>query len=262
MTFVSSLTSSHAERRTVVVAGAGGLHGIGRATAQVLAENGWSIALIDVNEEGLAVVETGLRTAGHDDVLALPLDISSEPAVAAAYEQIDAALPPVAGLVNLAGIACLTPLHECGLADFERVMAVYVTGSFLMLKASAQRMIPRGHGRIVLTSSITAFDGGGTFSKGVYATAAAAVLGMTRGAARELGPHGITVNALALGPIDTDIFGGRLTVARKASMAESIPLGRVGQPAEVAAATAFLLSEGGGYVNGTTMQIDGGKHMH
>jgi NAD(P)-dependent dehydrogenase (short-subunit alcohol dehydrogenase family) len=250
------------QQRTAVVTGAGGPAGIGRVTARLLAENGWHVALVDINEEGLTGVEKELRDAGHSGVLAVPTNIASESAVADTYERIDGQLPPVVGLVNLAGIACPVPLHECSLAEFERVMAVNVTGSFLMLKAAAARMIPQGVGRIVNTSSITAFDGGGTFSKGVYATAKAAVLGMCRGAARELGPYGITVNVLAPGPIDTDIMGGRLTDERKASMSAGIPLGRVGQPEEIAATIAFLLSDGGGYISGATIQVDGGKHMH
>ena len=248
--------------RTAVVTGAGGLAGIGRTTARVLAEDGWHVALVDVNAEGLAAVEGELRAAGHTGVLAVPADISSEESVAAAFDRIDAGLPPVVGLVNLAGIACPTALHEAELKEFERVMAVNVTGSFLMLRAAAARMIPQGLGRIVNTSSITALDGGGTFSKGVYATAKAAVIGMCRGGARELGPHGITVNVLTPGPIDTEIMGGRLTDERKASMSSGIPLGRVGQPEEIAATVAFLLSDGAGYINGATIQIDGGKHMH
>ena len=123
-------------------------------------------------------------------------------------------------------------------------------------------MIPLGVGRIVNTSSITAFDGGGTFSKGVYATAKAAVIGMAHGGARELGQYGITVNVLAPGPIDTEIMGGRLTDERKASMSAGIPLGRVGQPEEIAATVAFLLSDGAGYISGATIQVDGGKYMH
>jgi NAD(P)-dependent dehydrogenase (short-subunit alcohol dehydrogenase family) len=250
------------EARTAVVTGAGGPAGIGRVTARVLAENGWHVALVDINADGLAAVEAELRQAGHANLLAVPTDIASESSVNNAYDQIDAGLPPVVGLVNLAGIACPVPLHECELKEFERVMAVNVTGSFLMLRAAAPRMIQQGVGRIVNTSSITAFDGGGTFSKGVYATAKAAVIGMCRGGARELGPYGITVNVLAPGPIDTEIMGGRLTEDRKASMSAGIPLGRVGQPEEIAATVAFLLSDGGGYVNGATIQVDGGKHMH
>ena len=258
----SSVRSRLPDSRTAVVTGAGGPAGIGRVTARILAESGWHIALVDINADGLAGVEKELREAGHDNVLALPSDIASESSVIETYQRIDSELPPVVGLVNLAGIACPVPLHECSLAEFERVMAVNVTGSFLMLKAAAARMIPQGVGRIVNTSSITAIDGGGTFSKGVYATAKAAVIGMCHGGARELGPYGITVNVLTPGPVDTEIMGGRLTEERKASMSAGIPLGRVGQPDEIAATVAFLLSEGGGYINGATIQIDGGKHIH
>jgi NAD(P)-dependent dehydrogenase (short-subunit alcohol dehydrogenase family) len=237
----STVSSRLPEPRTAVVTGAGGPAGIGRVTARILGENGWHVALIDINADGLASVEKELRDAGHENLLAVPTDIASESSVTEAYQQIDSELPPVVGLVNLAGIACPVPLHECSLEEFERVMAVNVTGSFLMLKAAAARMIPQGVGRIVNTSSITAFDGGGTFSKGVYATAKAAVIGMCKGGARELGPYGITVNVLAPGPVDTDIMGGRLTEERKESMSAGIPLGRVGQPVEAALALEGLL---------------------
>ena len=249
-------------KKTAVVTGAGSTAGIGRSVALTLAEGGWHVALIDNNAEGLTEVEKDLVDSGHENVLAIPTDITSKDSVAAAFAAIDEKLPPVVALVNLAGIACPAALHEVELEEFERVMAVNVTGSYLMLKAAAERMIPRGVGRIVNTSSITAFDGGGTFSKGVYATAKAAVIGMCRGGARELGPFGITVNVLAPGPIDTQIMGGKLTDERKASMSSTIPLGRVGQPEEIAATVAFLLTDGAGYINGATIQIDGGKYMH
>lgn len=262
MTSESTATGLLPAQRTAVVTGAGGPAGIGRVTARVLLEAGWSVALIDINADGLATVEAELREAGHSGVLSIPTNIADEASVAAAYEQIDANLPPVAGLVNLAGIACPIALHECDAATFERVMAVNVTGSYLMIKAAAARMIPQRVGRIVNVSSITAFDGGGTFSKGVYATAKAAVIGMCHGAARELGPYGISTNVIAPGPIDTEIMGGKLSDERKASMSAGIPLGRVGQPVEIAATISFLLSQDGGYLNGATLQVDGGKYMH
>jgi NAD(P)-dependent dehydrogenase (short-subunit alcohol dehydrogenase family) len=96
----------------------------------------------------------------------------------------------------------------------------------------------------------------------VYATAKAAVIGMAKGGARELGQHGITVNVIAPGPVDTEIMGGKLTEERKSAMSAGIPLGRVGRPDEIAATIDFLMSDGGGYLNGATIQIDGGKHMH
>jgi NAD(P)-dependent dehydrogenase (short-subunit alcohol dehydrogenase family) len=142
------------------------------------------------------------------------------------------------------------------------VMAVNATGSFLVMQAAAKRMVQTGVGRIVNTSSITAFDGGGTFSKGGYAAAKAAVLGLSRGGARELGRFGITVNTIAPGPIDTDIMGGQLTDDRKAAMSADIPVGRVGSPQDIAAMAAFLLSEEAGFISGATYQVDGGKYMH
>src|SRR6478609_10443327 len=145
------------EQRTAVITGAGGPAGIGRVTARVLAENGWHVALVDINAEGLDAVEAELRAAGHDGVIAVPTDIVSEASVDALFARVDAELPPVVGLVNLAGIASQATLHECALEEFERVMAVNVTGSYLMLKAAAARMIPQGIGRIINTSSITAF---------------------------------------------------------------------------------------------------------
>ena len=129
------------ESRTAVVTGAGGPAGIGRVTARLLAENGWHVALIDINADGLAAVEAELREAGHSDLLAVPTNIASESSVAEAFERIDSELPPVVGLVNLAGIASQATLHECELEQFERVMAVNVTGSYLMLKAAAARSV-------------------------------------------------------------------------------------------------------------------------
>ena len=86
--------------------------------------------------------------------------------------------------------------------------------------------------------------------------------GLTRGAARELGEHGITANVILPGPIDTDIMGGTLTEDRKESMSANIPLGRVGQPEEVAGLIAFLVGEDSSFVSGTSISVDGGKHMH
>jgi len=247
--------------RTAVVTGAGGLRGIGREVARTLAAEGWALALVDRDAGGLRQVREELVAAGHTAV-DIPADVTDEESVRRIYQAVDEAdLPPVVGLVNLAGVPSPTPLADQSLEEWNRVMAVSATGSFLMLRGAAPRMRAAGVGRIVNTSSITAFDGGGTFSKGGYAAAKAAVLGLTRGAARELGPDGITVNAVAPGPIDTDIMGGTLTEERKAEMSAGIPAGRVGKPQEVAALIAFLLSANAGYLTGETFRIDGGKHM-
>jgi len=244
--------------RTAVVTGVGAPRGIGRVVARRLAKEGWSLALVDVREDGVAEIADELG-APH---LGVAADITSPESVAAAFARIDEALPPVVGLVNLAGIACPTPLMELTLQEWNASYAVNATGSMLMIQAAAQRMAAVGVGRIVNTSSITALDGGGTFSKTAYAASKAAVIGLTKGAARELGALGITSNVILPGPIDTDIMGGKLTDERKAGMSAGIPVGRVGQPDDIAATVSFLLSEDAGYVNGANFQVDGGKLIH
>ncbi len=250
------------DARTAIVTGVGAPRGIGRVVARRLASEGWSLALIDIDQSGVDEFAEELTSEGFDGVVAISADISSADSVDAAFAIIDAKLPAVVGLVNLAGIPCPTALLDLSIEEWNRVLAVNATGSFLMLKAAAQRMVTTGVGRIVNTSSITAFDGGGTFSKGAYAAAKAAVLGLSRGGARELGRYGITVNTVAPGPIDTDIMGGTLTDERKAGMAADIPMGRVGRPEDIAAVVSFLLSEEAGYISGATYQVDGGKYMH
>ena len=259
---MNALSIEFPDARTAIVTGVGAPRGIGRVVARRLASEGWSLALIDIDELGVNEFKKELETQVFDDVVAVPTDISSAESVDAAFAIIDKELPAVVGLVNLAGIPCPTALLDLSVEEWNRVFAVNATGSFLMLRAAAQRMVTTGIGRIVNTSSITAFDGGGTFSKGAYAAAKAAVLGLFRGGAREFGKYGITVNTVAPGPIDTDIMGGTLTDERKASMAADIPMGRVGRPEDIAAVISFLLSEEAGFISGATYQVDGGKYMH
>ena len=165
-------------------------------------------------------------------------------------------------LINNAGITQPVKTLEISGADYDRILDVNLRGTLYMSQAVLPAMREQRSGSIVCISSVSAQRGGGTFSKTVYSAAKAGVIGFTRSVARELGPQGVTVNAISPGPIDTEIMGGRLTDERKASMSAGIPLGRVGQPEEIAATVAFLLSDGGGYMNGSTLQIDGGKHMH
>jgi len=122
-------------------------------------------------------------------------------------------------------------------------------------------MVDRGLGRIVSVSSISAQRGGGTYSKVPYSASKAAIIGFTRALAREMGPHGITVNCIAPGPVDTDIMGGTLTEDRKAAMSADMPVGRVGTVDEIAALMVFLLGADAGYITAATYDINGGLQV-
>ena len=187
--------------------------------------------MLDVDADGARSAAAELAARTDAPVRGIPVDVADPASVDAAFEEIDAHLPPVLAEVNLAGIASPHSFFELTREVWTRVLDVNATGTLLTMQAAARRMVDGGRGgRIVNTSSITAYDGGGTFSKTGYAAAKAAVLGLTRGGARELGEHGITCNAIVPGPIDTDIMGGPLSDDRKATMAGGIPSGRVGTP--------------------------------
>lgn len=250
------------EERTAIVTGAGAARGIGREVARKLAVNGWDLALVDLDGPAVEGFAAELAAASGRSVLGIGLDITDRAAVDAAFALIDTELSPLAAVVNLAGVASPHTIFELDDDVWEKVMDVNVKGTLVMMQGAAKRFIQGGFGgRIVNTSSITAYDGGGTFSKTGYAAAKAAVLGLTRGGARELGRYGITVNAIVPGPIDTDIMGGKLDDDRKRDMSVNIPLERIGQPREVANLINFLVSEDSSFVNGDSVFVDGGKHM-
>jgi 2-hydroxycyclohexanecarboxyl-CoA dehydrogenase len=144
---------------------------------------------------------------------------------------------------------------------WDRVFAVNMRGTFLVTQRVLQGMIDRKLGRIVSISSVSAQRGGGTYSKVAYSASKAGIIGFTRAVAREMGEHNITVNAVAPGPIDTDIMGGKLTEERKAAMSADTLMGRVGTREEVAALIAFLLGEEAGWITAATYDINGGLQI-
>lgn len=247
--------------RTAVLTGAASARGIGRATADRLAGDGWSIAILDIDgtaaEEAAADIARrhGVRTVG------VAADVSDEASVDAAITTVEASVPPIVALVNLAGISSPTAFMQETREAWDRVFAVNNVGTFLVTQRALHGMIDRGLGRVVSISSISAQRGGGTYSKVAYSASKAGIIGFTRALAREMGEHGITVNAVAPGPVDTDIMGGTLTEERKQDMSRDILVGRVGTVDDIAALICFLVGPDAGYITAATYDINGGLQV-
>ncbi|WP_224391121.1 SDR family NAD(P)-dependent oxidoreductase [Pseudonocardia sp. ICBG1293] len=254
--------STFPTERTVLLTGAGSPRGIGRYTAGYLAERGWHVGLVDI--DGDAAAATAARIADRYGVRAVGVgaDVADRDAVVAAVDALEARLPQVVALVAFAGVASPVPYLDLDADEWRRVVSVNLDGTHWVTQRVARTLVSHGVGRIVGISSVSAQRGGGTFSRTPYSAAKAGIQGFVRSVARELGPHGITANVIAPGPIDTDIMGGTLSEERKAAMAADGVLTRIGTPRDVAAAAAFLISEDSGFVTGQTLNVDGGLYMH
>lgn len=254
-------TATFPAERTAVLTGAASERGIGRATADRLASEGWHIAILDIDGEAAALAAKAIAAKHGIKALGLRTDVSDEASIDAAIAKVEAELPPIVGLANIAGISSPRTFMEETKDGWERVFAINMTGTFLVTQRVLAGMIDRKIGRVVSISSISAQRGGGTYSKVAYSASKAGIIGFTRALAREVGEFGVTVNAIAPGPIDTDIMGGTLTEERKAQMSEGIMMGRVGTREEVAALISFLLGKDAGYITAATYDINGGLQV-
>lgn len=247
-------------QRTAVVTGCASAHGIGLATAERYAREGWAVAMIDLDK---AVVANAAQIAETHGVptIARAVNVCDREAVFAFAAEVAASeLPPVGAIANIAGVASPAAFLDLTPAEWQRVLDVNLTGSFYVCQAFLPHLIEGGYGRIVNMSSVTAQHGGGVFSKTSYAAAKAGVIGLTRGLAREFAAHGITANAVCPGAVDTDIRVGSTDEQEKA-LAASVPLGRVAKREEIAALYVWLSSGDAGYLTGTTQSINGGSYI-
>lgn len=254
--------SDFPETPTALVTGAASERGIGRATAHRLAREGWAVAVLDLDASATARVAEEIAREHGVPTLGLGVDITDEQAVIDAVARIDAELPQLVGVVNNAGISSPTPFTEVSTEEWKRVFEVNVHGTFHVTREAVRIFRRHRLGRIVNVSSASAERGGGVYGRAAYSGSKAALLGMARTWARELGEHGITANSVAPGSIDTDIMGGRLTDERKEVLLRELPVGRVGTVEDVAAGIAYLLGRDGGYLTGVTLDINGGSHIH
>lgn len=254
------MTPRYPDRRTAVVTGAGSARGIGFATARRLSEHGWSVALLDRDATEVAARAAELRNEGAA-AIGVVADVTEPETIDAAARIVEAQLPPVVALANVAGMSDPTPFIDTDLERWNRVLSVNATGTFLCMKRFVPGMIERGIGRVVNLSSTAAQTGGGTYSATAYAASKSAIEGLTHGAALELAPAGVTVNVVSPAVIDTDIMGGRITDDRAPAFVGGLPVGRLGRTDEVAAVIEFLFGADAGYITGAHYNVNGGARI-
>jgi 3-oxoacyl-[acyl-carrier protein] reductase len=239
-----------------LVTGSG--RGLGAAIARRLAADGHTVAITDIDVDAARATATTCQEAGSI-VRPYKLDVTSGPAVSAVFAQVEQELGPLGVVVNNAGISQSGQhTHNISNEAWRRCIDVMQTGVFYCIREAGRCMLPRGTGVVVNISSIRAHAAKlGTLE---YAAAKAAVTAMTAVAAAEWGPFGLRVNAVAPGPITTEMTA--IDQARglmdEEAYQEAIPLRRYGVPGEVADVVSFLVSEKASYVNGTTICVDGG----
>jgi NAD(P)-dependent dehydrogenase (short-subunit alcohol dehydrogenase family) len=230
--------------RVAVVTGGGS--GIGRAICEHLERDGHRVAALDLHE-------------GPD---VIPVDVADRASVEAAYERVRAELGPIEILVTSAGVAPFTPVLQIPAEEWDRVLAVNLTGTFHCIQAAVPDMLAGGWGRIVTISSVA----GQTGSPGQvhYAASKGGVIALTKGVARELASRGVTANSIPPFVVDTPMFrdqvGDGKALSPEAALAR-VPAGRLGTPDDIAVACAFLCSEAAGYITGQVLSPNGGGHV-
>lgn len=237
----------------------GAASGIGNACARMLLENGARVLALDLDADAVA---NSLPT--DSDNLAiyagdLARTATSDGAVAMMLERWDG----IDALAHFAAAHSSATWDELEEAEANRVMEVNVTGSFLIAQAAARPMVDAGKGVIVLTTSTSVLHGvtGGEGQGGpAYVASKGAVIALTRSLARALGPKGVRVNAISPGIIETPMIAG-YTESQRAAMKQRFPLGRFGEPDEIATAAIFLMSDGASFMTGETMHVNGGSNF-
>jgi NAD(P)-dependent dehydrogenase (short-subunit alcohol dehydrogenase family) len=246
---MSTTPASATTSRRAAVTGAAS--GIGAATARLLQAQGWRVACLDRNLAGARA------TAGQNGV-AVEVDVADEASAVRAFKEVEAAFGGLDALVTAAGIINTTPFFETTVAELRTLFDVNVIGSFLTVREAAKYM--QKGARICMVASISSYTGGGYVARGAYATSKGAVLTMMKSCARELGPRGIAVNAVAPGFIDTPFVASAMSDPKRRKEVEAA-VGKIGTAEQIAECCAWLVSPAADFVHGETLIADGGILM-
>jgi len=247
----------------------GGNQGIGAATARRFAAAGAAIALFDLREDGMAALCDELRGAGAT-VAAFPADVTDPAAVEAAFASATQALGGPDILMNAAGIFHAAPLTEYPLEIFRKVLDVNVTGTLICTQAALRHMVPAGGGRIINLASIAGRLGGPFVA--AYSASKHAVIGLTRVSANEMAKHGVTVNAICPGYVNTEMYDGVVKMygellgepdieALRTRRLKGVPLGRMVEAEEIAGLALYLAGPDAHGMTGQALTLDGGIVM-
>jgi 2-hydroxycyclohexanecarboxyl-CoA dehydrogenase len=237
----------------------GGASGIGLGVARSFVDDGYRVAILDYREAAAAADEL---TSGGATALAVDVDVADRASVAAGFERVRAELGPVEILVTSAGIESFTPVLDITDEGWDRIIQVNLTGTFTCIQAALADMVPAGWGRIVTISSSSAQSGAPNMAH--YVASKGGVIALTKALAYELARSGINVNTIPPSLVDTPMvrhaeaagdFPGVDVVG------PMVPLGRAGTPADIAAACSFLCSDGGSYITGQVIGVNGGMYI-
>jgi 3-oxoacyl-[acyl-carrier protein] reductase len=233
----------------------GASRGIGAAVAQRLGSDGARVIGTATTAEGAARISEAL---GHSGGRGAVLDVASQASIDALIDEIESREGPVGILCNNAGITRDTLLLRMKQEDWDAVLQTNLASVFRLSKAVLRGMMKARKGRIISIASVVGLTGNA--GQANYAAAKAGIIGFSKSLAREVGSRHITVNIVAPGFIDTDMTRA-LSEEQRAGLSTQIPLGRLGLPADIAAAVAFLASPEAAYITGETLNVNGGMHM-
>lgn len=252
--------------KVCVVVGAASTRSIGYATAELFSRNGAKVAAVDVamDEVASAAIRSAIEQATTlpAELITAKCDIRSRAECDELIRSVVSRYGTVDCVVNCAGIVTSRPMLDIEDADYDRMLDVNLKGTFNICRSALGVFVERGQGVVVNLASVAAQRGGGLVGGAHYAASKGGVISLTRSIAREFGPRGIRANVICPSMTETGMLDGNVTPAQFQDIVAGIPLRRAGRASDIAGACLFLASDLSAYVTGTTLDVNGGSHIH